>query len=95
LGRIYDSKKGIIVPMDDEDEMYRGEYYPRRMADTFVSIEMRNAFVDSTTENDNRMLLVAGIFEEKAQADSVLTLAKANYPSAKVVTTELYMGCMH
>lgn len=95
LERIYDSKKGIIVPDNSDDEVYRGEYYPRRFADPTVSIEMNYAFADSMAEQDKKMIIVAGIYEKKSQADSVLALTKATYPLAKVITKELFIGCMH
>lgn len=93
LGRMYDPRKGIVLPPNDADELYRGEYYPRRFATPTVSIEMKYAYVAQS--DTMRMLLVAGIFEEHQQADSVLALVKPLHPNAGVIDRELFIGCMH
>jgi hypothetical protein len=94
MNRSYNPEKGIVVNDDDEDEIYRGEYYPRRSSGNFVSIEMKDAFIDN--EKDHmRMLIISNIFENASQADSVLNIAKAEFPSARAVKAELFMGCMH
>jgi hypothetical protein len=94
LGRIYKPEKGIVVKDDDEDEMYRGEYYPRRFEGNFVSIEMKKAFIDK--ENDPmRMLVISNIFSKPSQADSMLKIARVKFPSVKSVQTILFTGCMH
>jgi hypothetical protein len=94
MNRRYDPEKGIVVNDDDEDEMYRGAYYPRRSPGNFVSIEMKYAFIDNE-KNHMRMLVISNIFENASQADSVLNIAKADFPSARAVKADLFMGCMH
>jgi hypothetical protein len=94
MNRIYKSGKGIVLKEDDEDEIYRGEYYPRRSAGDFVSIEMKNAFIEN--ENDPmRMLVISNIFEKISQADSVQKIAGIKFPFARTVKAELFTGCMH
>ncbi|MBX9853796.1 MAG: hypothetical protein K2X86_18785 [Cytophagaceae bacterium] len=98
INRIYKEGKGIIVSMDDEDEIYRGEYYPRRFQDTTVSIEMKYAFSDSTEKiigNDLRMVLVAGMYEKKEDALKILDKLKKDFPRARVISNEFFVGCMH
>jgi hypothetical protein len=98
MGRVYDPEKGVVVSMDDEDEMYRGEYYPRRFSGDFLSIEMKYSFSDSSEKinaNDLKMVLIGGIFEKQQQADSVFRIIKASYPGARLFANELYIGCMH
>jgi hypothetical protein len=95
LGRMYDPGKGIVLPPDDADEMYRGQYYPRRFAAPSVSIEMQYAYADAAQPDTVRMVLIAGIFEQKQQADSVLALVKPLHPGADVISRELFTGCIH
>src|SRR5688500_11689755 len=60
LDRIYKSVKGIIVPENSDDELYQGEYYPRRPFEdqNFVSIEM--SFGYNTAEIDTlKMVSIA------------------------------------
>jgi hypothetical protein len=94
MNRRYDPEKGIVVNDDDEDEMYRGEYYPRRSSGNFVSIEMKDAFIENE-KNHMRMLVISNIFGNASQADSVLSIAKSDFPSARAVKADLFMGCMH
>jgi hypothetical protein len=96
LDRIYKSGKGIIVPENDNDELYQGEYYPRRPFEdqNFVSIEMSFGF--NTEEADTlKMVSIAGIYSLKEQADSVVSLLQGKIPTTKTVKRELYLGCMH
>lgn len=40
MGRTFDKVKNrIILPEDDEDEMYAGDYYPRRVPSRILSLE--------------------------------------------------------
>ncbi|MEI8278171.1 MAG: hypothetical protein WCG87_00325 [Bacteroidota bacterium] len=94
LGRYYNAiKKEIVLPENDEDEMYRGEYYPRRDGDDFLSIE-RTTLYDST-EKEGNMCLVAGLFTNKQSADSVLQAIKPISGNGYVVKASIYMGCLH
>lgn len=96
LGREYKINKGIIVPENSEDDIYRGEYYPRRPFDdqNFISIEMSGEYL--INEPDTlKMLIVANIFKIKNQADSVVRVLQSNFKNAKTVKTELFLGCMH
>jgi hypothetical protein len=96
LDRIYKSGKGIIVPESSNDELYSGEYYPRRPFEdqNFVSIEMSFGF--STNEDDTlKMVSIAGIYSLKSQADSVVLLLQGKIPTTKAIKRDLYLGCMH
>jgi hypothetical protein len=96
LNRIYKPGKGIIVPDSSDDEIYRGEYYPRRPSDdqNFVSIEMSTAFTDQRSDT-LKMIALAGMYPLKSQADSVAALLKDKIPTTKILKRELYLGCMH
>lgn len=96
LDRIYKSGKGIIVPDNSNDEIYSGEYYPRRPFDgqNFVSIEMANGFNEKEADT-LKMVSIAGIYSLKKQADSVVFLLKGKIPTTKAIKRGLYLGCMH
>lgn len=95
MNRHYDNnKKEIVLAEDDEDEMYRGEYYPRRSEDTlFLSIEHCNQFIDKS--GAQTFALVADICTTKKMADSLMTVIRGKAPNAFVVQAKVYMGCMH
>jgi hypothetical protein len=94
MGRYYDAaKKRIVLPEDDEDEMYAGDYFPRRFPSEELSIEHLSFYQSGAGEYT--MILVAGIFEESASADSVLRIINAFNPDAFVLESKVYIGCMH
>jgi hypothetical protein len=94
MGRHYDPKKKKIVLSDtDEDELYRGEYFPRRFPSSYLSMEY---FATYTSDScGDVMALCAGLFKNEAEADSVLTLIKPAAPKAFKVAAKMYLGCMH
>lgn len=96
LEREYKVQKGIIVPDSSADEMYRGEYYPRRPIgnESIVSIEMADSYRNEATDT-LQMIVMAGMYAEKRNADSVATLLRKKYPSTKTYISELFLGCMH
>lgn len=105
LERGYDPKKQrVVLPCNHPDEIYACDYLLRRHGDDFVSIEMRNAYPDTFLKDDGntffysdttKMYICAAICVEKRQADSLVTILKKQFPHAKVIENEIYMGCMH
>ncbi len=94
MGRYYNTKKNkVVLPDDDEDEMYRGEYYPRRSASTFLSLEYFEFYSRQSTSTN--IALVASICETKAAADSSLAVLKPRCEHAFVLKAKVYVGCMH
>ncbi len=94
MSRYYDVKKpGIILPLDSDDEIYAGEYYPRRYPSSFLSLEHFGFYYSLT--NENTMALVAGICETKVSADSTMLKIKQYEKGAFVLKSDIYMGCMH
>ncbi|TYZ14542.1 hypothetical protein FY528_02110 [Hymenobacter lutimineralis] len=93
LGREYDARKNLIkVPENDEDEMYAGEYYPRREPTASLSIEYTTLYRSASAKS---MALVTGIYEDPSRADSALTALHSVVPKAFLIKTRLYIGCMH
>jgi len=94
MGRYYNVKKNeIVLPDDDEDEIYRGEYFPRRSPSAFLSMEYYNVYSEHTTSSN--IALVANICETKATADSSLAVFKPQCGHAFVLKARVYVGCMH
>ena len=95
MNRHYDKKADdIVVADDDEDEMYRGEYYPRRETGSFLlSLEYNSTYIRDT--KDKTIAIVAGISETTKDADSLLHVFKAHAPQAFVEKGSVYAGCMH
>jgi hypothetical protein len=94
LDRGYNEKKDLIaLPEDLDDEMYAGEYYPRRYPTNSLSLEYLN-FYDQKF-NDKTIALVTGMYSEKASADSALSILSKVSPRAFVMKSDVYMGCMH
>ena len=94
MGRYYNAKEDeVIVPEDDSDEMYAGEYYPRRFTGENLSIEYLDVYQKNTTPKT--LALVSGIFETAQQADSALRILQQERPGAYQLKPVLYVGCMH
>ncbi len=107
MDRYYNpKKKKIVLPDNHEDEIWAGDYYLRRTGDTFVSIEMRNAYVDTLTNKNEqakaafeadslKMFVFATMYNNKKQADSLFQVLKPKFKQTTLIPTEIFMGCMH
>ncbi|WLD23439.1 hypothetical protein NU10_12080 [Flavobacterium dauae] len=99
IGRFFDkAKQQIIVPEDDEDELYRGEYFPRRFESETLSIENVYFYTKNAVEPKQfptEMMVVASMFSNKSRADSLKTVLKRLYPKTRVLKSKIYIGCMH
>lgn len=106
LGRYYNPQKGIVLSENDEDEMWAGQYYFRRIGDNLVSVEMSYAYTDTAMsvneqelekhrQDTTRMFVFAMMYPDKKSADSLANIIKADYSSVKVFPAQIYMGCMH
>ncbi len=94
IGRYFNSKKNLIVLTDSEvDEIFSGEYYPRRFPSDNLSLEYLNFYQNKAGEKT--IALVAGIYETEKSADSALTILKQTEEKAFKITASIYVGCMH
>ena len=94
MGRYYNEDKDLItLPEDDEDEMYRGQYFPRRYPSPDLSLEYLKFYNISSKEQT--IALVSGIYESKHSADSALNKIKVQESKAFVLKADIYIGCMH
>ncbi|MCC3160265.1 hypothetical protein LJ737_23715 [Hymenobacter sp. 15J16-1T3B] len=93
MGRFYDPQKDLIrLPDDDADELYAGDYFPRRLPDATLSVEYTNLYAPAHAKS---MALVTGIYQEPERADSLLAVVRRAAPTAFRVKTRMYIGCMH
>lgn len=101
LGRYYNTEtNAIVVPDDDEDEIYRGSYYPRRFESLSLSIENADYYDDTKEFKEPKqfpaqMILVAGMYAQKERADSLRNALVKAYPRTFVQKSSIYIGCMH
>ena len=94
MGREYNRKKDLIaLPENAEDEIYAGEYFPRRYTSRSLSLEYLDNYMEKALPKS--IALVTGIYGSAAEADSGLKVMRRYSPKAFVVETELYLGCMH
>ena len=93
MERGYNKAKDLIALSDkDEDEIYAGEYYPRRFPSKTLSFEYLDTYQYNTSPKT--IALVAGIYESKNSADSALQVIN-KLKTAFVFKGRVYAGCMH
>jgi hypothetical protein len=94
MGRYYNkTKKEIVLREEDEDEIYRGEYFPRRFPSSSISLEYLNNYLDGSERKT--IALVAGIYETRPPADSARQVLLKTAPRTFVLKSAVYTGCMH
>ncbi|OOQ58236.1 hypothetical protein BC343_11375 [Mucilaginibacter pedocola] len=93
MDRGYNSKKDLIaLPEDSDDDMYAGDYFPRRYPSSALSLEYMQFYKPNSAEKT--IALVTGIYESKTSADSALNALKPS-AGAFAVKAHIYVGCMH
>jgi hypothetical protein len=94
MERYYDiNKNALVVSEKSEDEMYRGEYFPRRFGTETLSIEYLSTYSQYTRAKT--FALVFGIYESEAEAKKALNKSIKVSQHAFILPCNLYMGCMH
>lgn len=95
LGRYFDKEKNmIILPDDADDEMYAGDYLPRRFGDDFSSIEYYSLYANDDRSSE-LMCVVTGIYYDETKANSALAKVKSVVDDAFILKTQMYMGCLY
>jgi hypothetical protein len=102
-GLIYDKMKGLIWPPDSSGhgDVYAGSYFMRRMGTdengvNFLSLEMRDWYFNvPEKEKSLKLILVAGIFTNKPDAEERLKEVRKYRPAAYLRKIPIYMGCVH
>lgn len=94
MGRYYNPTKDLIVlPEDDEDELYAGDYFPRRFPSETLSLEYLSLYKNNS--NDKTIAVVSGIFEQEKKADSSLKKIQKVFPKTFKLKAQLFVGCLH
>ena len=88
----YSKEKGICFSKDIDDELYKGEYAPRRYCGDYISLENSSAYEGFV---EGYIVVIAGIYQNKDDAELALRDVKESYPDAYVKKTNLWMGCIH
>ncbi len=101
-GRVYDSRRGLIYPLDFDDEVWAGEYVARRYDTTvlpgqetetqYLSVERSDGY---TGFEPGYYIVIAGIQPSRWAAQRQLTRFKSWAPTGYVKQTRIYLGCMH
>jgi hypothetical protein len=94
MGRYYNKTKDLIVlPEDDEDEIYAGTYFPRRFPSENLSLEYLTFYQSQSREKT--IALVTGIYETETSADSALTVLRMTESKVFKIKADIYVGCLH
>lgn len=100
-GRIWDSRRGLILPDDCGDPIYCGEYLLRRyneldLAATnpvgYISVEKSEAY---PRLQEGYYIALAAICASHEEAEKEVLKFRQFAPKAYVAKTEIYMGCIH
>jgi hypothetical protein len=93
MGRYYNKTKNLIaLPDDDEDDLYAGDYFPRRFPSDNLSLEYLDFYQRKATEKT--IALVAGIYETEKSADSALTVLRKKEQKAFKIKADIFVGCL-
>lgn len=94
MNRYYNAKMDLIcLPDNIEDEIYAGEYFPRRSPSATLSLEYINFYLPEAGEKT--IALVAGIYEGEGEANVRLAEVRKMAKSAFVIKSNVFVGCMH
>lgn len=94
MGRSYDAEKdSVLLPVDDEDEIWAGSFYPRYSFSPDLSIEYLRIYREDCEART--LAAVSGIYATKSAADSALQVISGQWSQAHVLKSVVYLGCMH
>ncbi len=93
-GRFYNKVKNLIaLPDNDADEIYAGDYLPRRFPSNNLSLEYLGLYQKQAKEKT--IALVTGIYETEKRADSVLVILQKIEKKTFKIKSNMYIGCIH
>lgn len=83
------------VSQSSSDEMYRGQYFPRRKGDEKDKLSLEYMYWYDKKSNDKKLMLVSNIFSFSMDAEQSVAAWRKSFPQAFILQCEMYMGCMH
>lgn len=96
MGRGFDKTKNLIcLPKNDEDEIYAGDYFPRRFPSETLSLEYLTYYTNGAKPTEGTIAIIAIITDNKDQAENKLAEVKKYFDGAFILNSQIYMGCMH
>lgn len=96
MGRGFSKNKNLIcLPENDVDEMYAGDYFPRRYPSETLSLEYLTYYTHGNKPAEGTIALVTTVTDDKEAAKKKLAEVKKYADNAFMVTSQIYMGCMH
>lgn len=94
MGRYYDEAKDkIIIPLDDDDEIWAGEYLAKRSETKTLSIEYLTSY--RTPSKEKTLAVIGGIYKDANAAIERAAIIKGFVPNVFVVKSSIYIGCIH
>jgi hypothetical protein len=94
MGRFFNKKKNLIaLPDNDEDDIYAGDYFPRRFPSDNLSLEYLDFYQRQAGEKT--IALVTGIYVTEKSADSALSILQKTETKVFKIKADIYVGCMH
>lgn len=95
MDRSYNKEKDLIALPEkyEKDDIYAGEYFPRREQSEFLSLEYMSYY--DQTADAKKIALVAGIYAYEDEAESLLIKLQEKEPKSFIILGKVYVGCMH
>jgi len=96
MGRGYSkTKKLISLPDNHDDEIYAGDYFPRRYPTETLSLEYLEYYTEGVNPTEGTIALILTITDNQEIASTTLKRVQQYTESAYIINTRIYMGCMH
>ena len=101
-GKVYDKKRGLILPDDADDSIYAGSYLLRRSNTAllpgrpdpaeYLSVERSEAYPGL---RGGYYIIVGGFYDTTREASKALARFRLPAADAYAKKTQVYLGCMH
>jgi hypothetical protein len=99
-GMVYDKERGLIWPDNSSDEVWAGQYAPRRYDNECDIRESRPCITVERSEGyegftPGLYIVVGGVLGRDPERVERLATARKIVPDAYVKQTTIYLGCTH
>lgn len=94
FGRYFNTDKNkLILPEENSDEIYAGDYVPRRFEESGISIEYLSFYLEHAKEET--FVLIAGMYKSKAEANKLVKKVSKAYKNTWILESNIFIGCSH